>query len=471
MWKAVALAIPAAGRSLPHKVVANGVSMKDLTQGPTRSHLVRMAAPIAMGMVAQTLYYLIDLYFVSRLGDDAVAGVSAAGTLVALVTGLTQMLAVGTLAPIAQAVGAKDRSRANRMFGQAVLLAATCAFATLLLGLPSLTTFMHGMSASPAAEVAGADYLRWYLPGLALSFPLTAASCALQATGLARPVMVARVAALLANLVLAPVLIAGWGTGRAMGAAGAGLASSVASAIGLAMTAKWFILSNSTLTIGVKSLRPDGVALRRIVMIGTPVGVEFVLVFLLNAATFVLLRRFGADVQSGYGVGARVLEAILTPAAAVAFAVPAVAGQNIGAGLATRARDALRHALQIELALTVPMVILCQMFPEALVSPFTRDLAAAGAAARFLSVVSWNFPAIGIVFGCSGMFQASGETWPGLASSALRSALFLIPALLLESRSEFSPVDIWLLSVATTPVQAVFSVLMARGQLRRLLAR
>jgi Na+-driven multidrug efflux pump len=71
-------------------------TMKDLTQGSIRGHILRMAAPIAVGMLVQTLYFLVDLYFVSRLGSDALAGVSLAGNAVLLVMALTQVLSVGT---------------------------------------------------------------------------------------------------------------------------------------------------------------------------------------------------------------------------------------------------------------------------------------------------------------------------------------------------------------------------------------
>ena len=75
--------------------------MHDLTQGSIPRHLLRLAAPIAIGMLFQTLYYLIDLYFVARLGDSAIAGVSSAGTAQFIVMAMTQVLGVGTMALIA----------------------------------------------------------------------------------------------------------------------------------------------------------------------------------------------------------------------------------------------------------------------------------------------------------------------------------------------------------------------------------
>ena len=90
--------------------------------------------PMAIGMLVQTLYFLVDLYFVSRLGDAAIAGVGAAGTVTFIVMGLTQMLGVGTVALIAQAVGRKDQPDANLIFNQSLILALICTLLTLLAG-------------------------------------------------------------------------------------------------------------------------------------------------------------------------------------------------------------------------------------------------------------------------------------------------------------------------------------------------
>ena len=108
--------------------------MKDLTRGPIPGHIVALAVPIAVGMLVQTLYYLVDLYFVSRLGSVALAGVGAAGNMMFLVFALTQMLSVGTVATVSHAVGADDKRRANLVFNQAVLLAGVLAVATLAAG-------------------------------------------------------------------------------------------------------------------------------------------------------------------------------------------------------------------------------------------------------------------------------------------------------------------------------------------------
>src|SRR5215510_928877 len=105
-------------------------TMQDLTQGSLVRHILAMAGPIALGMIFQTLYFLIDLYFVARLGDVAMAGVGAAGNATFIVFALTNMLGVGTVAEISQAVGRKAQRDANLVFNQSLLLAAVCGLIT-----------------------------------------------------------------------------------------------------------------------------------------------------------------------------------------------------------------------------------------------------------------------------------------------------------------------------------------------------
>src|SRR6185436_4188966 len=144
--------------------------VKDLTKGPIHRHILEMAAPMAIGMLIQTFYYLVDLYFVSRLGDTAIAGVSAAGNAMFIVMGLTQMLGVGTVALIAQAVGRKDQPDANLIFNQSLVLSAICGLLTLVGGYALTGSYMGSIGAGAAATAAGVTYLHYFIPGLALQF-------------------------------------------------------------------------------------------------------------------------------------------------------------------------------------------------------------------------------------------------------------------------------------------------------------
>jgi len=98
--------------------------MKDLTRGPIPKHLLNMAMPMMIGMFVQTLYFLVDLYFVGKLGDTAFTGLSLAGNAMFLIFALTQVLNVGTSTLISHAVGRKDKADANLIFNQSLMIAS-----------------------------------------------------------------------------------------------------------------------------------------------------------------------------------------------------------------------------------------------------------------------------------------------------------------------------------------------------------
>ena len=249
--------------------------MHDLTEGPVSGHLMRLAVPLAAGMLFQTLYYLVDLYFVSQLGDAAIAGVSAAGNVQFIVMALTQILGVGTMALIAHAIGRKDRADANLIFNQSLVLAAVAAGATLLGGYALAGRYMGTLGANPATAAAGTEYLYWFLPGLALQFAMVTMGSALRGTGIVKPAMVVQVLTVLINAALAPILIAGWLTDAPLGVAGAGLATSIAIAIGVAIMAYYFVRLEKAVGFDPEMFRPRLETWKRILQIGLPPGGEF----------------------------------------------------------------------------------------------------------------------------------------------------------------------------------------------------
>lgn len=164
------------------------------------------------------------------------------------------------------------------------------------------------------------------------------------------------------------------------------------------------------------------------------------------------------------------MQAIFLPAMAVAFATAPVAGQNFGAGRPDRVRATFRSAAWIGSSLMILLTLLCQVRPGLLIRVFSRDPDVLAVGAEFLAVISWNFVAQGIIFTCSGMFQALGNTVPALASSASRIVSFALPAIWLSSRPGFELRHLWYLSVATVLLQMTLSLLLLRREYGRRLA-
>jgi putative MATE family efflux protein len=441
--------------------------MKDLTKNSIASHIVSMAAPIAAGMIVQMLYQMIDLYFVSGLGDAAIAGVSAAGNATLIVFALTQMLGVGTVAVISHAAGRKDQADANLLFNQSLVLSALCGVIVLLGGLLVTRSYMRSVAADPATVKAGVTYMFWLMPGLALQFALIAMGSALRGTGIVKPTMLVQMVTVFVNVILAPVLVAGWGTGHSLGVAGAGLATSISVCVGVAMLWVYFHRMEHYVAVNRALQRPQWKQCKRILVIGLPSGAELVLVFLYTGISYYAIRNFGSAAQAGFGIGSRVLQAIMLPAMAIAFAAGPIAGQNFGARNAGRVRETFRQAVLIGCIAMIAATVVAQLRPGYFVGLFTKEPQVLAIGTLYLRLISWNFVSQGLIFACSSMFQALGNTRPSLLSSATRLVTYAVPAIWLSGRSDFRIEYVWYLSIATVTCQMIVSLVLLRGQFKR----
>jgi putative MATE family efflux protein len=441
--------------------------MKDLTVGSIPGHLMRIAVPIAVGMVFQTAYYLVDLYFVGGLGDEAIAGLGSAGNVQFLVMAITQILGVGTMALIAQAAGRKDRADANLVFNQSLVLAALCAVVTLVGGYALAEWYMSNLGADAATAAAGVTYLYWFLPGLGLQFAMISMGSALRGTGIVNPTIVVQVLTVVLNAILAPVLISGWLTGVPLGIAGAGLATTISIVVAIVMMVAYFVRLEHYVGFDASLVRPRAAAWKRILAIGLPPGGEFGLMFVYMGVIYWVIRGFGPEAQAGFGIGSRVMQAIFLPAMAIAWAVAPVAGQNVGARLHGRVRHTFRTAMGSLSGLMLCLTLFLQWRPDVLVAFFSDEPEVISAGADFLRIISWNFVASGVVFICSGMFQAIGHTVPALLASATRIVTFAIPAVWLSRQPWFELHHLWYTSVATVFLQAGASWWMLSVEVRR----
>ena len=440
--------------------------MKDLTKGSISSHLVAMAVPMAAGMIFQTLYFFVDLYFVSRLGDAAVAGVSTAGNAMFIIMAMTQVLGVGTVALISHAVGRKDQPDANLIFNQSLLIAVLCGVLTLLVGYTGSMAYVRSIAADAATVQAGTTYLYWFLPGMALQFAMVAMGSALRGTGIVKPTMVVQVLTLVINTILAPILIAGWGIGHPLGVAGAGLASTIAIVVGVILLSVYFVRLEKYVSFHKEQWQPRVAVWKRMLTVGLPAGGEFALMFLFSAVTYWALRNFGAAAQAAFGIGGRIMQGIFLPVMAIAFAAAPVAGQNFGARQPERVRETFRSAVKLCTGLMFVLMLLCQWRPDAMIRLFSHEAQVIDIGSQFLHIVSWNFVLSGIIFTCSSMFQALGNTLPSLYSSATRLVTYSVPLIWVSSQPWFRLDHLWFLSVGTVMVQTVVSFTLLQKQMR-----
>ncbi|HYV19893.1 MAG TPA: MATE family efflux transporter [Verrucomicrobiae bacterium] len=441
--------------------------MQDLTKGSIPRHLATIAAFIAVSMIVQTLYLLADLYFVGRLGKEAIAGVSFAGNLMMVTLAITQMLAVGTTTLVAHAAGRQDRVRATHVFNQAFALSLAVGLVAGGAGWLLRGAYCRALGADAETALLGARYLDWYIPALALQFIVVAMGAAQRGSGVVRPAMVVQVLSVLCNIVLAPILTLGWLTGRPYGVAGAGAATFLATAAGVAVYGVWFVRGERFLAFSPRDWRPEPATWKGLLKIGLPAGGEFLLMSLYLLLIYRITRPLGAAAQAGFGIGGRVMQSMFLPVMAIAFAAAPIAGQNFGARNAARVRETFRVAAVLSCACMAILTLACHLSPAGLIALFSPDPDVIAFGAEFLRMISWNFLATGLIFTSASLFQGMGNTLPPLAASSLRLLLFALPAYLVSLRPGFDIDWIWSLSIASVAIQATVNLLLLRREFGR----
>ena len=417
-------------------------------------------------MLFQTLYVLVDLYWVGRLGTASVAAVGIAGNLMFIVLALTQMLAVGTTTEVAHAMGRRDRDAARLGFNQSLSLSRLCGVLFLGVALALRTRYASTQSADAETASQAANYLLWFIPAMALQFPLVAMSAALRGAGNFKLGVAVGITTVVLNMIVAPLLIFGWIGAPALGIGGAAIASLFAIIVGNV----WLLLhfrKEPMLSYARAELRPRMVVWKRMLAIGLPAGFDFAMMAVYLFIVYAVTRPFGAAAQAGFGIGMRILQAGFMPVVALGMSVAPIAGQNFGAGLADRVRHTFRDGALLATAMMLVLLIVSQAAAPQLIGIFTRDQAAIEVGAQYLRIISWSFLASGVIFVTNSMFQAMGNTMPSVATSLVRIVVVALPVLVLARRPGFALTTIWYLAAVSVFVQLGLALVLLRREFAR----
>ena len=442
--------------------------MRDLTRGSIVRHLLSMTLFLLGSMVFQSLYFLADMYWIGKLGRDAIAAVGLAANVMLMVLASSQALGVGTTALVARAVGQGDRDRSNLVFNQTLSLAIASGAGFLGVGLLLCRPYVHWLAADELTRRYAEQYLIWFVPALALQYPLISAGAALRGSGVVKPTMIMLATTVVLNLVLAPVLIFGWGTGRPLGVTGAAIATLTALVIGTVMLTVYITMIHTYLQVRIELWKPSIATWREVIVIGVPSGAELGVLAIYLLIVYSLLRPFGAAAQGGFAVGARIGQSLILPTVAVAMANAPIVGQNYGAGNLARIRSAFAIAAGVGVAFMTIMMLLVRRFAAPLVRLFTADEAVVGVGAGYLRILALTFIATALIFAAVSVFQGLGRTTRPFISSVIRLIVFFVPAIALSRAPSFSLNTLWAISAASIGVQAALNLMFVVIEFRAL---
>ena len=248
---------------------------------------------------------------------------------------------------------------------------------------------------------------------------------------------------------------------------GAALATFISILVADALTVLYFERSYHYLRFLFEQWRPQLQIWWAMLKIGIPAGAEFALLSVYIFVVYIIIRNFGAAAQAGFGVGARVMQALFLPVVALSFAVSPVVGQNFGGRRADRVRHSVFAAIGLASGLMLVLAILVRIAPHTFIRAFTKEPSVVAFGSEYLSIIALNFVASGIVFSSSSVFQGMGNTIPPLLSSSSRLLLFALPALVLARMPGFQIRHVWYLSVTSQVLQACLNLLLLRRELGR----
>lgn len=444
--------------------------MQDLTTGSLTGHLLKTTSFMLVSMVFQALYVLVDLFWVGRLGTDAVAAVGISANLSFVVLAISQMLGVGTTTVVSHAAGRREHVQATYLFNQSQVLSMGAGVIFLAVAMSFRTSYAAALSADAAMQTLTEEYLLWFIPAMALQFAIVAMGAALRGTGNFKPGMIVQTASVIINIVLAPVLIFGWGPFPAMGVSGAAVATFVAVVVGMIWISFYFVDRDAYLRFHCSDWKPEFRVWGQMLKIGLPAGVEFGLMGVYMVVVYAISRRFGAAAQAGFGVGFRIVQSVFLPIVALGFAVAPVAGQNFGAKQGDRVRAVFKTAASIAAAFMLPAGIGVYLAAPQLIGIFSSDPEVLQVGVDYLHIVTLNFVASGITFVSASMFQGMGNTLPSLATSCLRIIVGIAPAVVLSGRPEFALTWIWWFTVVSTTLQMALNLVLLQREFRIKLA-
>jgi putative MATE family efflux protein len=440
--------------------------MQDLTTGSLTGHLLKTTSFMLVSMIFQTLYILVDLYWVGSLGTDAIGAVGLAGNLSFLVIAITQVLGVGATTLVSHASGRKDQQRAVFLFNQSQVLSMVAALIFLAVFMLTRHQYAVTQSADEGMRIATEEYLLWFIPAMALQFMMVGMSAALRGTGNFKPGMIVQTGTVIINMVLAPFLIFGWGPFPQLGVSGAAVATFVAIVVGVVWIAVYFFDATSYLRFHSGQWSPRFGVWWDMLKVGLPAGAEFALMGVYMAVIYAITKPFGAAAQGGFTIGLRIVQSAFLPVVALGFAVAPVAGQNFAARKGDRVRAAFKAAAGMSAGVMAVAGIGLYAFAWSLMAIFTDDPEVTIVGVEYLRIVVFTFVFSGVTFVTSSMFQALGNTMPSLATSALRMFISVIPAIFLARVAGFHLTWIWYLGIVSVVLQTVANLLLLQREFK-----
>lgn len=437
-----------------------------LLEGPVLASLLRLAVPIVLANVLQSLYQLIDAFWVGRLGGHAVAAVSVCFPITFLLIALGSGLGVAGSTLVAQYMGAGQHRMVNRVAAQTLLMVALVSIGLSLLGEWLAPSLLKLLGVAPEVYDGALIFLRFSLAAMIFTFGFAMFQSLMRGIGEVRTPLYIVAGTVVLNVVLDPLLIFGLGPIPGLGVGGAALATLITQALALMIGLRLLLRGRWTIQPAASDFRPDWPFIRRAFRLGFPASIELSARALSMNVMVFLVSGFGTVTIAAYGVGTNVLSFVIIPALGLSMSTAALVGQNIGAGQPERAAHIARLSAAIAFVTLSLVGALVFVFATALVRFFVpADDAVIATGGRFLHTVALTFGFMGLQMALTGVFRATGQTLVAMVLTLVSQWVLQFPlAFVLSRDAVLGQSGIWWAFPVTNVVIALITVAwFARG--------
>ncbi len=439
-----------------------GVPM-DFTAAPIGRSLFMLAVPMILEMVMESIFAMVDIFWVGRLGAAAVATVGLTESLMAIVYSLAMGVSTGAMALVSRRIGEKEPEAANRAAAQSIALGVGLSIGVGVLGATHAADLLRLMGADDRVVKEGTAFARVMLGGnltACLLFPVNAIF-----RGAGDPAFAMRVLWFgnTLNIVLGPCLIFGVGPIPAMGVTGAAVATNIGRGLAVVYQIHLLTSGRSKIVLGRRHLRLDLGVMRSVVDLSGSATVQMLLSMTSYIGVMRVLATFGDAPLAGYTIGFRILMFALLPVFGLANAAATLVGQNLGAGRPERAEQSVWRASAVSAVLLGAVGVAFILSARPLVGLFSHDPEVVPYGVAYLRIASLGFPFYAYGMVVSQSFNGAGDTRTPLYINVFVFWVLQMPlAWALSRRTDLGPSGVFIALAACFSIFAVLSVALFR---------
>ncbi len=396
-----------------------------LLHGPILKVLMFLSLPIIFAMLLQMIYSLTDMFWVGRLGANAVASISLSWPVLFLITSFGSGLAMAGTILVSQHKGREDKEKVNFVSSQTISIMFFISIILGIVGYFSSNFLITLMGATQEVNFDAIRYLQVSFIGLVFSYVYFSFQSLMRGVGEVKIPLYIVIGSVILNLILDPIFILGWKIIPGFGVAGAAWTTIISQAISCLIGIYILLRGNHVIKMHVKDIFPKWNIFKKMFLLGLPSAIGQSMRSINMLVLTVLVAGFGTISIAAYGLGVRVLSLVIVPAVGFSMAISTMVGQNIGAGKLNRVEKISNSGMIISFLSLTLLGAVFFIFAKDIITLFVPgQIELISESAYYVRAMALSFGFIGFQMAINGMLMGSGHTRKAMELSII-SLIFL----------------------------------------------